>query len=142
MKNLSAHLMVFGVATALAINAEATTIVQKPNKKVLAAAAVAAAVPSTASLELLRDAYDLLYVADHDYKGHRARAMHQIEDAFRMYGAKLRGQGKGKEVQRASDAQLREAQSKLEQSLGGLAGKPALHIQNAIKQLNIALRVK
>jgi hypothetical protein len=90
----------------------------------------------------LPEAYHLLKSADHDYKGHRARAMHQIEAAARLLGMRIAGGGKGHEAQGTSDSQLRSAQSLLNQAAGNLAGQPLLHIQEAIRQLSIALSIR
>lgn len=91
---------------------------------------------------LLREAYGRLYVADHDYKGHRARAMRQIEAAAKTLGVELKGDGKGHEPQATSDAQLGKARELLEQITGAIVGKGLLHIQAAIEQLNVALAVR
>lgn len=105
---------------------------------------VVAAVPATPGSEagLLDQAYGLLSSADHDYKGHRARAMHQIEEAAKALGSKLGGQGKGGEQQGTSDSQVKNAQSLLQQAVSGVTGKPHHHIEEALKQLSIALTVK
>ncbi len=96
--------------------------------------------------ELLKDAYSILERADHDYKGHRHAAMHQIEEAATHLGVKLHGDGKGKEAQATSDEQVREARSMLEKAHGLVAGhknaKVPEHINNAIKELGIALSIK
>jgi hypothetical protein len=92
---------------------------------------------------LLRQAYASLSVADHDYLGHRVRAMKQIEVAAQHLGVILRGDGKGHEAQATSDAQLRNAQALLVQASGGLKpGQGLAHVKLAIAQLNIALAVR
>jgi len=91
---------------------------------------------------MLDHAYGILSHADHDYDGHRKHAMHQIEDAARILGAKLSGDGRGDEKQGTSDTQLHKAQSLLEGAVGGLKGKAHHHIEEAIKQLTVALRIK
>lgn len=91
---------------------------------------------------LLPEAYNLLKVADHDYSGHRARAMHQIEAAAKLIGEHLTGDGHGHEAQVASDDNLRQAQSLLSQAEAKMAGKPAVHIQKAVTELSVALAVK
>jgi hypothetical protein len=114
-------------------------------KKKRAAAAIAATSPSTGSANavgLLDEAYGLLRRADHDYKGHRARAMHQIEDAAKELGTKLSGGGKDDEAQKTSDSQLHNAESLLQQAVGGLTGKAHHHVEEALKQLGIALNIK
>ena len=113
-------------------------------KKKAMVASAGATTPSASAnaVGLLDQAYGLLRSADHDYKGHRARAMHQIEAAAKELGTKLRGDGSAGENQGASDSQLHSAQSLQQESTGGLAGKPLRHVQEAIKQLGIALTVK
>ena len=95
-----------------------------------------------ASGDLLQQAYTALEQADHDYKGHRKDAMKQIEDAGKLLGINLRGDGKAHEEQGVSDEQLRTAQGLLEQARSGLAGKPLKHVNRALKQLRIALNIK
>lgn len=96
--------------------------------------------------ELLREAYGILEQADHDYKGHRHAAMHQIAEAARHLGVKLHGDGKAREPQAVSDAQLRHAQSLLQTAHTAVAGhknaKVPQHIDAAIKELNVALSIK
>ncbi len=92
--------------------------------------------------QVLRQAYVHLAVADHDYKGHRVRAMKQIEAAAKLLGIDLKGDGKGHEVQGVSDEHLRTAQGLLQQAAPGLTGKPLTHINNAIKQLTTALSIR
>jgi len=92
---------------------------------------------------LLRQAYASLSLADHDYLGHRVRAMKQIEIAAQHLGVILRGDGKGHEAQATSDAQLRNAQALLVQASGGLKpGQGLAHVKLAIAQLNIALAIR
>ena len=91
---------------------------------------------------LLDDAYATLAQAKHDYKGHRVKAMKQIELALGEGGAKVSGKGKVHESQGTSDAQLRAAQGLLQQAKGGLSGKALKHVDNAIAQLNDALAIK
>jgi hypothetical protein len=95
---------------------------------------------------LLSQAYNILAAANHDYKGHRVRAMKQIEAAAKLLGANLQGNGPGHEQQPVSDAQLRQAQALLQQLSTGLAPtRPKAvhaHIEAAINQINIALSIK
>jgi len=111
-------------------------------KEALAAAAANGAASSTAQVGKLHEAYEVLASLDHDYKGHRALAMHKIEAAAKILGSRVGGGGKGHEKQVTSDEGIRKAQSILEGAVGGLIGKPRRHIQEAIHQLTIALRVK
>ena len=94
------------------------------------------------NLATLDEAYATLAQADHDYKGHRVRAMKQIELVVHELGGKISGKGKRHEPQATSDAQLRAAQSLLQQASTGLSGKALKHVNAAIAQLNIALTIK
>jgi hypothetical protein len=94
------------------------------------------------SVGLLSQAYAALSVADHDYQGHRVRAMKNIEDAAKELGVALQGNGKGHEQQAASDQQLRTAQSLLQQALPGLPKKASRHVEKALEQISIALAIK
>jgi hypothetical protein len=91
---------------------------------------------------LLVEAYRTLERADHDYKGHRADAMKQVEEAAKIIGVKVRGDGKGHEKQGVSDEQLHAAQGLLEQARSGLSGRALKHCNKAIEQISIALRIK
>jgi len=95
-----------------------------------------------ASGELLVQAYTALAQADHDYKGHRVAAMKQIEAAGKLLGVSVQGGGKGHEKQVVSDEQLRSAQALLEQARPGLSGKPLKHVNKALQQLAIALKIR
>jgi len=91
---------------------------------------------------LLDDAYATLAQAKHDYKGHRIKAMKQIELALGEAGGKVSGKGKNHEPQGTSDAQLHAAQNLLQQAKGGLSGKALKHVEIAIAQISDALAVK
>ena len=95
-----------------------------------------------APVDLLRRDYVTLAEADHDYKGHRADAMKQIEAAAKELGVKLHGDDKDHEKQGISDEHLREAEKLLNEAKGGLSGKALRHVENAEKQLHIALSIK
>ena len=95
-----------------------------------------------ASGDLLIKAYSNLEMADHDYKGHRADAMREIEAAAKEIGINVRGDGKGHERQGVSDEQLRIARGLLEEARGGLKGKPLNHVNKAISQIDVALKIK
>src|SRR5579883_472874 len=94
---------------------------------------------SAAPSDLLIQAYANLEMADHDYHGHRADAMKQIEAAGKELGVNIRGDGKGHEKQGVSDTQLQNAKGLLEQAKVGLKGKPLKHVNAAIHQINVAL---
>jgi hypothetical protein len=96
----------------------------------------------TSPIATLDDAYATLAQADHDYKGHRAKAMKQIELAVQELGGKISGHGKGHEPQGTSDAQLKAAQTLLQQTTSGFTGKALKHVNNAIAQINDALAIK
>jgi len=108
----------------------------------LAFGLVTRAQAQTSSLALLDDAYATLAHANHDYKGHRAKAMKQIELAVQELGGKISGKGKGHEPQGTSAAQLRAAQGLLQQASAGLSRKELKHVQAAIAQINTALAIK
>lgn len=96
----------------------------------------------TNSSALLNDAYATLAQAKHDYKGHRVRAMKQIEAALGELGGKISSKGRNHEPQGTSDAQLRAAQGLLKQASAGLSGKALKHVQAAISQISIALSIR
>jgi hypothetical protein len=110
----------------------------------------------------LKSARALMHKANHNYKGHRAKAMHQTTQAIHALG----GGGKKKdpaappkvtpptgkrtpEAQAISDAQLRQAQTDLKAILTTLNSLPAgagrakaiNHIKKAIADLDTALKV-
>jgi hypothetical protein len=97
---------------------------------------------TTGNLNTLYDAYATLAQGDHDYKGHRVRAMKQIELAVQELGGKIAGNGRGHEPQGTSDVQMRAAQSLLQQAGAGLSGKPLKHVNNAIAQINDGLSIR
>jgi len=120
--------------------------------KILASAAVAAlswAGSSTHALaqpvppdQLLRQAYFTLSVANQNYDGHRYEAMREIEAAANYLKFDLRDDGRGLERQRVSDEQLRSARSLLEQARVELDKKPRKHVEKAIKEVDLALKVR
>jgi len=92
--------------------------------------------------DLLRQAYGELASADHDYKGHRLAAMKKIDEAGKLLGVKLHGDGKDHEKQGISDEHLRIAQGLLGQAASGLSGKALKRVQAAERDLSVALSVK
>lgn len=100
----------------------------------------------TTQVQQLQQAYHILEVADHDYKGHRKKAMTHIERACKELGVKPHGDGKGKEPQGTSDAQLREAQDMLQQARATASAnnlkQVVKHIDNALDEINTALKIK
>ena len=98
-----------------------------------------AANSTTTSLE---DAYATLAQAKHDYKGHRVKAMKQIEKALSDIGWKIKGTGKVREPQATSDDQLRDAKDMLQQAGQGLSVKALKDVNAAISQIDDALAIK
>jgi hypothetical protein len=99
---------------------------------------------ATSQIQALTEAYRTLYVADHDYHGHRIRAMHAIEKAVKLLGGNVHGDGKGHEKQIVSDDQLKQAEKSIEQVRATLAAHHAVtkHLDHAIKELKTALKIK
>jgi len=100
----------------------------------------------SAEAGMLQSAYLILATGDHDYKGHRVKAMKQIEAAAKLLGMTLSGDAKDKQPQPLSDAKLREAQGLLQNVLGAAEVKNqervTKHITNAINQINTALSIR
>jgi hypothetical protein len=94
----------------------------------------------------LTSAYLILSTGDHDYKGHRVRAMHQIEAAGKLLGMDLAGGAKDRQQQVLSDDKLREARGLLETVLGAAEVKDqpriSKHIAEAINQIDVALSIR
>ena len=101
---------------------------------------------NSAEAGMLQSAYLILATGDHDYKGHRVRAMHQIEAAAALLGMNLSGDARDRQPQPLSDAKLREAQGLLQNVLGAAEvqnqKRVTKHINNAINQINIALSIR
>lgn len=97
-------------------------------------------------LGALRDAYNTLSLADHDYMGHRRKAMHHLDQAAHLLGGDFSGDGKGHEPQKLSDAQLTAVKASLEKLRGSIAtqGRPKLlnQVDDAIKEIAIALTIR
>jgi hypothetical protein len=100
----------------------------------------------SAEAGMLQRAYRILATGDHDYKGHRVRAMHAVEAAAKLLGVNLRGDGANREKQVLSDERLREAQGLITQVLGAAEVKNEArvtrHLNMALKQLNLALSIR
>jgi hypothetical protein len=98
----------------------------------------------------------LLHQADHDYQGHRVKAMHEIGQAMNAlhphhkHKLGVRKGGGGNENQAVSDMQLAQAGKQLQVVLNQLnngaananTAKAAMHVQNAMAQLNTALKIR
>ncbi len=138
MKALRPAAWVFAAILSLTLAGEA-----RAQKGIRLAPSAKETIPNnSAEAGLLRQAYAMLSVADHDYKGHRVRAMKQIEEAAKVLGVSLRGDGKGHEPQGASDTQLRSAAALLQQASASLHGHGLEHIKLAYEQLNVALAIR
>jgi hypothetical protein len=94
------------------------------------------AAPSPAGA-LLVQAYTVPEQADHDYKGHRIAAMKQIESAGRLVGVNVRGDGKAREEQSVSDAQLLKAVGLLQQAQPGGNLRKSLIMWCTHQELNL-----
>lgn len=91
-------------------------------------------------------AYVLLKLAKHDYAGHRAKALHELEVAGKSLGLDLHGEGSEHERQMKSDELVsqagqmaREARDKLE---ARDRTRVADHLDAAIREIDEALRHK
>ena len=94
---------------------------------------------------MLHQAYKILATGDHDYNGHRVKAMHEVEDAAKILGLKLSGDRKDRTPQVLSDVKLREAQGLIRTVRNSAEVKDqervTRHLDLAIGQLDIALGV-
>ena len=91
-------------------------------------------------------AFRLLKKADHDYAGHRAKAIEQVVAAGHDLGLELKGDLAGGEAQWKSDEQLVEARRLLREARNKLEredrDRAAGHLDGAIAQIDAALNVK
>jgi hypothetical protein len=101
---------------------------------------------TTGDVQTLTQAYSTLASADHDYQGHRIKAMAAIRKAARLMGQKIAGDGKAKEQQAVSDTQLRGVQTMLQKVRGSVSGRNqqrvVQHINEAMHHLTVALSIK
>jgi hypothetical protein len=95
---------------------------------------------------MLRDAYKILATGDHDYKGHRAKAMRQVEDAGKLLGMDIAGDLKDHTPQPLSDDILRTAQGYIRTVRNSAEVKDqervARHLDNAIAEIDTALATR
>jgi len=105
--------------------------------------AVGSSSVEVASLERI---YQILALANHDYRGHRIKAMNAIRRACRTLGGHISGDGKGKENQIASDKQLIQSLNLLQQIRDSFAASDPKSVLNdmneAVMQLGTALSIK
>jgi hypothetical protein len=94
----------------------------------------------------LAHAYHLLKKADHDYAGHREKAMNEVQAAGQALGLDLKGDLDDNERQWKSDQQLREARRLLHGASEKLERRDrdlvAAHVDVAIKEIDTALAIK
>jgi hypothetical protein len=91
--------------------------------------------------EKLRHAYWLLENADHDYAGHRVKAMEHIRKAGEIIGMELHGKGYGGGEPPKSDEKLIRARNLLQEVKKESKGKENEHLHLAIVELDHALDV-
>ena len=131
------------VITSLALGlAAASSPAAKPSAK--ASNTKASASQAAAEVKTLQQAYSLLMRADHDYQGHRARAMRHIEAACRILCGSAKGDGQGEEAQSQSDGQLQQAQSLLagvEPAIAAKNPRAGQQINKSLQELATALSV-
>jgi hypothetical protein len=89
----------------------------------------------------LRHAYWILEQADHNYQGHRGKAMEEIRKAGKVLRMDLKGDGYGGKKPVWSDALLREAKHNLEEIYEDYGGEEQRHIHAAIREINYALEL-
>jgi len=113
---------------------------------ILLASPARAASPKEAEIDGLRKAYLNLVAGNHDYKGHRAKALKQVEAAAQALGLNIAGDGKARQQQKNSDTNLSAAKAALEPvlELAKSQGQPQLekHVTAAIKEIDTALKIK
>jgi hypothetical protein len=100
----------------------------------------------SAEADMLRKAYRTLATGDHDYNGHRIKAMHAVEAAAKLLGMDLSGDLKDRTPQPLSDDKLREAQGLISQVLGAAEVKGqkrvVKHLNVAVENINTALKIR
>ncbi|MGH7943247.1 MAG: hypothetical protein ACREFR_19485 [Limisphaerales bacterium] len=140
--SLSAIISVLGGASLLAANPPQTAKVKAPASP--SAHFQTVAFKDSAEAGMMHRAYRILASGDHDYRGHRVEAMHQIHKAADLLGVDLTGDDKDREKQVLSDGRLREARGLLQNVLNASAVKSqkriSHHIERAIKEVGAALR--
>jgi hypothetical protein len=119
------------------------------------AGAVAVAKQTTATAKLIQElkaARALLHRANHDYDGHRAKAIHHVTHAIhalegtpvpKHHAAKAKGPAVH-EPQSVSDAQLQQALQQIKMVQTQLAGgtTASTHLADAVVQLETALKIR
>jgi len=134
-------------STGLRAETSATAIAQPFNASQPGAYALQTVVFSDSTeAGLMINAYDILTSSDHDYGGHRIKAMRQVETAAKSLGVKLHGDDHDRQHQVISDEKMQSAASMLSQVLENaeVKGQPRIskHITEAINQINMGLAKK
>jgi len=143
-----AKLVALTAVLSYGVNLHATTTLSQPLTAPVAGSNEFSPMAFNDSAEagMLHRAYHILATGDHDYKGHRAKAMHAVAAAAKLLGLDLRGDYKDHEVQVLSDDKMREAQSLIANVLASAAVKDQKrvikHLTEAVNQINTALNVK
>jgi hypothetical protein len=101
---------------------------------------------NVAEVSMLQEAYRTLAKADHDYAGHRKKAMKALEKACDLLGQGASTGGGRQERQAVSDDELRAAQRIIQQVRDTAAQRGqhvvAGHLDIAISEISQALAVK
>lgn len=136
-------------AVACSVTARATTISATPlavAPDVSQGIFQSVAFRDSAEADMLRRAYRILATGDHDYKGHRIHAMHDVEAAGKLLDMDLAGDLKDRTPQPLSDDKLREAEGLISQVLGAAAVKDqkrvVKHLKEAVNQINTSLAIR
>jgi hypothetical protein len=150
-KNLSksAKLVVLAAVLSYGANLHATT---SPTAQAMGVSVASQnefqpmAFSDSAEAGMLHRAYRILATGDHDYKGHRVKAMHAVEAAAKLLGMDLSGDLKDRQPQVLSDDKMREASGLISNVLGAAEVKDqkrvTKHLNEAVNQINIALDIK
>jgi hypothetical protein len=113
---------------------------------VLPAKAAVDGASKNSEISLLQNAYVLLSQANHDYDGHRVKAMQSIHKAALLLKVNLQSKGDVHEDQSTSDGKLQEAQKLVKQARTFATGKATRkflkHLDTAIGHLSTALATK
>jgi hypothetical protein len=138
----AALIAVLAGSTILSATAQTTVVVHPHENRVV----VVTFDNNSAEAGTLHRIYHLLATGDHDYKGHRAKAMHAVEAAAKLLKLDLSADLKDKTPQVLSDDKLREAKGQLHNVVGAAAVKDqkrvVKHLNEAIEQLNTALAIR
>lgn len=99
----------------------------------------------SAEAGMMHRAYRILAFGDHDYHGHRAKAMEEVKKAAALLGLDLRGDDRDHTRQALSDDVLRNARGLLQNVRDSAEVKDqkriTRHLQLAIDEINTALSV-